>query len=49
VIIQLESATAGNTEAARRSLQDLARGWGQDLTPAPASTTPAGPDRPGGR
>jgi hypothetical protein len=47
MIIQLESATAADAEAARRSLQDLARGWGQDLTPAPASTAPAARTLPG--
>ena len=41
MIIQLESATTGDAEAARRSLQDLASSWGQDLTPAPAGTAPA--------
>jgi hypothetical protein len=46
MIIQLESATAGNAESARRSLQDLARSWGQDLTPA-ASTAPAARTRSG--
>ena len=41
MIIQLESATTADAETARRSLQDLARSWGHDLTPAPASTAPA--------
>lgn len=40
MIIQLESAAAGDAETARRSLQDLARSWGQDLTLAPAATAP---------
>ena len=40
MIIQLETATAADAEAARRSLQDLARSWDQEITPAPASTTP---------
>jgi hypothetical protein len=47
MIIQLEGATAGDAEAARRSLQELARSWGQDLTKATARTAPAtrtGPD-----
>jgi hypothetical protein len=41
MLIQLEGATAGEVQAARRSLQDLARSWDQDLTPALASATPA--------
>ena len=41
MIFQLESATADDAQAAQRSLQDLARSWGQDITPAPASATPA--------
>ncbi len=41
MIIQLEGATAGDVEAARRSLAGLARSWDQEITPAPATTTPA--------
>ena len=47
MIIQLESSTAEDAEATLRSLQNLARSWDQDLTPAPASTAPTagtGPD-----
>jgi len=36
MIIQLESATAENVAAARRSLQTLAQGWGQEVAEAPA-------------
>jgi hypothetical protein len=36
MIIQLESATAENVQAARRSLQALAQGWGQEVAEAPA-------------
>ena len=47
MIIQLESVTAADAETARRNLQDLARSWGQDLTPAPARTALAARPGPG--
>lgn len=34
--IQLESATAENTGAARRSLEALAHGWGQEIAEGPS-------------
>jgi hypothetical protein len=36
MIIQLESTSARNAEAARHSLEALARSWGQEITQAPA-------------
>ena len=41
MIIQLDSATTGNTGPARRSLEELARSWGHEITEAPAEATPA--------
>ena len=38
MIIQLEGVTGEDTDAARRSLQALARSWGQEITEAPAET-----------
>jgi len=35
MIIQLQSGTAENTEAARENLQTLAHSWGQDLQEVP--------------
>ena len=35
MIIQLESAAAGDVEAARRSLEAMAHGWGQEIAEAP--------------
>src|SRR5262249_41766854 len=37
MIIQLDTTTAENLEAARRQLTALAHSWGQDMTPAPAT------------
>ena len=36
MIIQLESATDENMEAAKRSLEALAHSWGDEITEAPA-------------
>jgi hypothetical protein len=41
MIIQLESATADNVEAARRNLEALAHSWGHDMAKAPANTPEA--------
>jgi hypothetical protein len=41
MIIQLESATAENVEAARRNLQALAHRWGYEMIKAPANTPEA--------
>lgn len=41
MIIQLESATAENTEAARRNLEALAHSWGHEMIKAPANTPEA--------
>ena len=41
MIIQLESATTENLEAARRSLEAMAHGWGHEIAEAPAEATPA--------
>lgn len=41
MIIHLESATAENVEAARRTLAALAHSWGHDTTEAPAPTPDA--------
>jgi hypothetical protein len=41
MIIQLESATAKDTTAARRTLEALARSWGQEITQAPAEAPAA--------
>jgi len=41
MIIQLESATAENVGAARRSLEALAHGWGHELAEGPAEATTA--------
>jgi hypothetical protein len=38
MIIRLESATAGNVEAARRTLESLAHSWGHELEEDPAHT-----------
>jgi hypothetical protein len=43
MIIQVDSATAANTEAAKRSLEALAHAWGCEIAGAPAeATAPAG-------
>jgi hypothetical protein len=41
MIIQLQSATAENAEAARRSLEALAHDWGCEIAEAPAEATVA--------
>ena len=41
MIIQLESATAANTDAAKRSLKALARSSGHEIAEAPAEATTA--------
>jgi len=41
MIIQLQSATTENTEAARRGLEAIARSWGQEIAEAPAEVTTA--------
>ena len=41
MLIQVESASAGNAGVARRSLEDLARSWGHEITQAPAGSAPA--------
>jgi hypothetical protein len=41
MIIQLESATAGNVEAAKHSLEAMARSWGHEIAEAPAEATAA--------
>lgn len=44
MIIQLDSATAETTGAARHSLEALARSWGQEITAAPdQAAAAAGP------
>jgi len=40
-MIKLESATAEDTGAAKRSLEALARSWGQQITEGPAQETAA--------
>lgn len=42
MIIRLESVTAGNVEAARRSLAAMAHGWGQEIAEAPSAVAEAG-------
>ena len=41
MIIQLESATAENVDAAKRSLEALAHSWGHEIAEAPAEATTA--------
>ena len=41
MIIQLESATAENMEAAKRSLAAIAHSWGDEIAEAPAAATAA--------
>jgi len=41
MIIQLDSATAENVEAARRTLEALAHSWGHEMREAPANTPEA--------
>jgi hypothetical protein len=41
MIIQLESATAENAEAAKRSLGAIARSWGHEMAETPAGATTA--------
>lgn len=41
MIIQLESATTGNAEVAKRSLGTMAHGWGYEIAEAPAEATAA--------
>ena len=45
MIIQLEGPAAGNVEAARRSLEALAHGWGYEIAPSPAEALPAADQR----
>jgi len=40
MIIQLEGPATGNTQAAQRSLEALARRWGYEITQAPAGALP---------
>ena len=42
MIIQLEGATAEDTGMARRSLEELARIWGEEITDAPAEPPASG-------
>jgi hypothetical protein len=39
MIIELQGATAQNVAAARRTLEEMARSWGQEITEAPAEAT----------
>lgn len=41
MIIQLESSTAENVQAARRSLETIAHDWGHDVAEAPAEDATA--------
>ena len=41
MILQLDSATTDNTGTARRSLEELARSWGHEITETPAEATAA--------
>jgi hypothetical protein len=41
MIIQLESATADNVEAARHNLEALAHSWGHEMTETPANNPEA--------
>ncbi len=41
MIIQLESATAEDVQAARRDLETIARDWGHDVVEEPAEDTTA--------
>jgi hypothetical protein len=41
MIIQLESATAENVDAAKRSLEALAQSWGHEITRTPAEALTA--------
>lgn len=41
MIIQLQSATAENVGAAKRSLEAMAQSWGQEIADAPAEATTA--------
>jgi len=41
MFIQLDGATAEDTGAARRDLEALARGWGLEITEAPAGAATA--------
>jgi 3-methyladenine DNA glycosylase/8-oxoguanine DNA glycosylase len=47
MIIQLESATAEDTTMARRSLEELARSWGEEITDTHASPPASGITRYG--
>jgi hypothetical protein len=47
MIIQLESATAEDTGMARRSLEELARSWGEDITDTDAEPPTSGITRHG--
>ncbi len=40
MIIRVEGATAEDVEAARRDLEAMAQGWGQEITAAPGAGTP---------
>ena len=42
MIIQLESATTENTEAAKRTLEVMAHSWGDEIAEAPAEAAVAG-------
>ena len=46
MIIQLNSATAENTGAARRSLEELARSWGHEITESPRRGDAGSPGQP---
>jgi hypothetical protein len=45
MIIRLESATAEDTGTARRSLEELARSWGEEITDTRAEPPTAGSTR----
>jgi hypothetical protein len=47
MIIRLDAANAGSLEAARDSVQALARSWDQEITEKPAEAAAAGTARPG--
>ena len=49
MIIQLESPTAEDVQAARRSLGALAHSWGHEITQPPAEATAAAVGHDGGK
>lgn len=49
MIIRLDSATAEDTGAARRSLEALARSWGQEITGTPDQAAAGAGDRDDGK